>query len=75
MDKFTEKEREELRNAVRSEKLRDDFRHIARNRFEFLTKDGKIDVDRIVRFVADVNTLLNHTPKPFKAITGNNFRM
>jgi len=75
MVKFTEAEKEELRSAAKSEKLRDDFRQMARNRFEFLTKDGEVDVDRIIRFVADINTLLNHAPKPFKPITGNNFRM
>lgn len=75
MDKFTEAEKEELRRATRSKELREDFRHISRNRYEFRKENGDFDIDRIVRYVADINTLVNHTPKPFKKITGNSFKM
>jgi len=75
MDKFTEKEKNDLRKAAKSGKLRDDFQSITRNRFEFRAKDGKVDVDSVIRFVAGVNALIDHAPKPFKAITGKNFRM
>jgi hypothetical protein len=75
MDKFTEAEKNELRRAAHSKELREDFRHISRNRHQFRTTNGNIDIDTIVRYVADINTLVNHTPKPFKKITGNSFKM
>jgi hypothetical protein len=75
MDKFTNQEKEDLRQASQSEKLRDDFRHLSSNRFEFRLQNGEIDLDRIFGFVAGVNELIDHAPKPFKAITGNNFRI
>lgn len=75
MDRFTDSEKDELRKAASSGKLREQFRHIAQNRYEFRTDNGSIDIDRVVKFTADVNALVNHTPKPFRKITGVNFKI
>lgn len=75
MDKFTEKEKQELLEDAKSESLRKDFQYLANNRFQFHTADGSIDTDKILHFLNEMNALANHTLKPFKKITGNNFRI
>jgi hypothetical protein len=75
MEKFSEEEKEELRHAASSKELRDDMRHIRKDRHRFLKPDGTPDIEQTILFLADMNKLINHAPKPFKRITGNNFRM
>ncbi len=75
MDNFTDSEKEELLRAAGSSELREEFRHMARNRQEFRKNDGTVDLDRVVRFVSDMNALLNYPRKPFKRMTGNNFKI
>lgn len=75
MDNFTDNEKEELLKCAESGKLKEEFRHMARNRQEFRKKDGTVDLDRVVRFVSDMNAFLNYPRKPFKRISGNNFKI
>jgi hypothetical protein len=74
-DNFNEDEQRELRDAARSQQLKEDFRHISRNRIQFLKENGEPDLDRILRFLTDVNTLFNTTHRPFRKITGNNCKI
>jgi hypothetical protein len=75
MDKFTPEEKKELLKAAHSKELREEFRHIASNRADLAGRDGGLDLDSIIKFVQSCNVLANHAPKPFKKITGNNFKM
>jgi hypothetical protein len=75
MDNFTEEEKADLKKPSLSGGLQRDFAQMKNNSFEYITTEGNPDLDRIFTFVADVNILINHTPKPFKPITGTNFRI
>ncbi|OGS19077.1 MAG: hypothetical protein A2219_05475 [Elusimicrobia bacterium RIFOXYA2_FULL_50_26] len=75
MDKFTDAEKDELRAVAKSSEMRNDCAHLARNRHKFLKPDGSPDIDKIVTFIAHINTLLGHPTKPFKKISGNNFKL
>jgi hypothetical protein len=75
MDNFTDEEKADLKKPSLSGGLQRDFARMKNNNFEYLTCEGKPDLDRIFTFVADVNALINHATKPFKPITGTNFRI
>ena len=66
MNKLSEKEKEELLNAARSESLKRDMRTVAAGRHNPFVKDGKVDIDAFVQFVCEYNEFINHEPKPFK---------
>lgn len=65
---LSEKEREELRSLAKSYSLRDDMRHVALNRHNPFTVNGKVDMDRLLEFLDQYNAFVNHEPKPFKPI-------
>lgn len=63
---LSEKEMEELRSLAKSSSLRDDMRHVARNRHNPIMVNGKVDLDRLIEFLDQYNEFVNHEPKPFK---------
>jgi hypothetical protein len=75
MDNFTKEEKDEIRKKTLSKELKEDFQFLSRNRVEFRKKDGSFDIDRTFKWLNDINILFNHPKKPFKKITGNNFKM
>lgn len=75
MDSFTDNEKEEFLKCAESGNLKEEFRHMARNRQVFRKEDGTVDLDRAVRFISDMNALLNYPRKPFKKITGGHFKI
>lgn len=63
---LSEKEKDELRSLAKSSSLRDDMRHLARNRHNPIMVNGKADMDRLIEFLDQYNEFVNHEPKPFK---------
>lgn len=63
---LSEKEMEELRSLAKSSSLRDDMRHVARNRHNPIMVNGEVDMDRLIKFLDQYNEFVNHEPKPFK---------
>lgn len=65
---FSEEEKAELLMAAQSETLRRDMRIIAQNRHNPFMLNGKIDLDRVVTFLTELNGFLGHPVKPFRKI-------
>jgi hypothetical protein len=70
MAKLSDAEKEEMLGLSRSAQLREDMRILRRNQ-EQLSQN--ISLDEYIQFLKDTNELFNHTPKPFKKITGTCF--
>lgn len=72
---LSREEKQEFLRLARSSKLRKDFRDIEENRRVRLKKKGNNYLDRYIRFLTISNAFINHKPKPFRKIEGNNFKM
>ncbi|HCJ66890.1 MAG TPA: hypothetical protein DHV62_06070 [Elusimicrobia bacterium] len=72
MTKLTEEEKNELKKIVKSSKLRDDLRKIAKNRYNPFIINRKMDLDRLLTFLTEYNHFINHVPKPFHKIVDKN---
>jgi hypothetical protein len=72
---FTEEERRELQELAASKALREDLQTLARRRIRHFLRDGQVDIDRILAFLTDFNEMINHQPKPFKAIIDHDMRL
>lgn len=59
---LSEKEMEELRSLAKSSSLRDDMRHVARNRHNPIMVNGKVDLDRLIEFLDQYNEFVNQSP-------------
>jgi hypothetical protein len=70
MATLSELEKQELLELSRSTQLRDDIRIIKRNQEQ---SSQNISLDEYIQFLNETNELINHTPKPFKKITGEFF--
>jgi hypothetical protein len=70
MAKLSEAEKEELLELAHSAQLRRDCQILKRNQ-ENLSQN--MSLDEYIQFLNDMNALMNHTPKPFKKITGTCF--
>ena len=66
--KFTEEERDELRNLAQSPSLREDMRRLAANRHTPFIVNGQVDTERLITFLTEYNEFINHTPRPFRPI-------
>jgi len=66
--KFTEEEREELKNLARSSSLREDMRRLTANRHTPFIVNGQVEAERLITFLTEYNEFINHTPRPFRPI-------
>jgi len=66
--KFTEEERDELRNLAQSPSLREDMRRLAANRHTPFIVNGQVDTERLITFLTEYNEFINHTTRPFRPI-------
>ncbi len=67
-----EREFVELAN---SESFRKDMDAVRRNRHNPFVRNGIVDVDAYLDFVAEFNEFINHEPKPFKRIIDRDMRL
>jgi len=73
--KLSEEEKEELRASAQSSKLRDDLRRVAQNRHNPILVNGEVDMDRLLTFLNEYNSFLNHQRKPFRQIIDKDMRL
>lgn len=67
-----EKEFVELAN---SESFRKDMETVRRNRHNPFVRNGKVDIDAYLDFVAEFNAFIGHERKPFRRIIDNDMRL
>ncbi len=72
MAKLSDSEKKELLDVSRSSQLRHDMRILKMNR-EYLVQNLPNALDEYIEFLNETNALIGHTPKSFKAITGEHF--
>ena len=72
---LTEEERRELKELAASAALREDMQTLARRRARHFRRDGRVDIDLVVTFLTEFNEMINHQPKPFKAIIDRDMRL
>jgi hypothetical protein len=72
---LTEEERRELKELAASLALREDLQTLARRRARHFVRNGQVDVDLAVAFLTEINEMINHQPKPFKAIIDGDMRL
>jgi hypothetical protein len=72
---FTEEERRELKELAASAALREDMQTLGRRRACHFRRDGRVDIDLVVTFLTEFNEMINHQPKPFKAIIDRDMRL
>lgn len=75
MEKLTKHEKEELLSLSGSIKLKHDFEQMRKNQELRLKKQGGLDLDTVIKFLTVTNAMFNHQPKPFKKMSGNNFKL
>ncbi len=75
MAKLPKQEKEELLRLSDSPKLRNDFERMRKIREARLKKQGGIDLDTFIKFLSVTNAMFNHQPKPFKKMSGKNFKL
>ena len=72
---LTEEERRELQELAASPALREDLQTLARRRARHFWRDGQVDIDLVLAFLTEFNEMINHQPKPFKAIIDHDMRL
>jgi hypothetical protein len=65
----------ELREAVRSESLRNDMKAVADSRHNPFMKNDSVDIDAYILFVSEFNAFINHEPKRFEPMLDNDMRL
>lgn len=75
MAKLTKQEKEELLRLSGSSKLKNDFERMRKNRELRLKKQGGADLGTFIKFLTGTNAMFGHQPKPFKKISGKNFKL
>ncbi len=75
MAKLSKQEKEELLRLSGSSKLKDDFERMRKNRKLRLKRQGGVDLDTFIKFLTVTNAMFNHQPKPFKRMSGKNFKL
>lgn len=71
---LTRKERQDLRERKCPKSLRKEFEAIKKGRTLFLG-DKLPDFDAYIEFMTLVNVPMNHAPKKFVKMEGNNFKL
>jgi hypothetical protein len=72
---LTDEERRELKELAASAALREDLHTLARRRVRHFWRDGQVDIDQALAFLIEFNEMINHQPKPFKAIIDRDMRL
>lgn len=72
---LSKEEKEEFLKSSRCLQLEKDFHHIRNNRYLYFAKEGKINLDKYVKFLSLSNSFSNHKKKPFRKIEGNHFKL
>lgn len=72
---LTEEERRELKELAVSPALREDLQTLARRRRRHFRRDGQVDLDLVLAFLIEFNEMIDHQPKPFKAIIDAEMRL
>jgi hypothetical protein len=75
MAKLSKEEKEELLRLSGSAKLKNDFERMRKNRQLRLKRQGGADLNTFIQFLSVTNAMFNHQPKPFKKMSGNNFKL
>ena len=70
---FTEEERRELKELAASQLYGKTCRPW--RALPHFLRDGRVDVDRVLAFLTEFNEMINHQPKPFKAIIDHDMRL
>ena len=68
-------EKKELKELVQSSKLRQDLRRVRDFRHNPFMVNGNVDIDRLLVFLTEYNSFINHKLKPFHRIIDNEFRL
>jgi hypothetical protein len=71
---LSKKEKKELLKLAYSSQIKKEFQIMKSNRCRFLIEKG-VDLDKYISFLTLSNYFADHTPKPFKKIEGNNFKI
>ncbi|MBI3990818.1 MAG: hypothetical protein HY350_01590 [Candidatus Omnitrophica bacterium] len=69
------REKEELKKAARSNRLRFDMQELARRRYNPFLVNGDVDLDRYVTFLTEYNYFINHAPRLFRKVTDKDMRL
>ena len=72
---LSKEEKEEFLNSSHCLRLEKDFNHMRNNRFLYLSKDSKVNLDKYIKFLSLSNSFINHRKKPFRKIEGNHFKL
>ncbi len=75
MPRLSEIEKEELLAFARSPVVRSDMRHVAAHRHNPVIADGRVDMDRLLDFLNDFNSFINHRPKPRRPMIDRDMRL
>lgn len=72
---LSKEEKMELLELANSSELREDMRKLSIHKFTPLITDGKVDIDKYIKFLTGFNRFTNHTSKPFRKIIDNDMRL
>ncbi len=65
----------ELIELANSDAFRNDMETVRRNRHNPFVKNGVVDVDAYLEFIAEYNEFIGHELKPFKPIIDKDMRL
>ncbi len=72
---ISREEKQELLELSRSLRLKKDLQIIKKNCYMPFIKEGKIDLDKYIKFLTLCNAFINHNLKPFRKIEGDDFKI
>lgn len=72
---LTEKEKQEWREWAQSDTLREDMRYMEKNRHNPFIVNGRVDLDKYIRFLTEFNAFANHAQRPFHRIIDKDMRL
>jgi hypothetical protein len=72
---FSPAAEQELRELSRSGSFRRDMDTLRRGRLHAFVKDGTVDIDAYLLFVAEFNEFVGHEPKTFRRIVDLDMRL
>ena len=70
-----EKEKQEWRELAQSDTLREDMRRLEKNRHNPFIVNGRVDLDKYIRFLTEFNAFANHARRPFHRIIDKDMRL
>lgn len=75
MTYFSESAKKEFVDAAKSDKLRQEFDSIRKNRITMTEDNISNSVELYINFVTQYNRFINHRPKQIKRIIGENWKL